>query len=136
MREDADEDTVSLHLEAYVLWLLGWVLFCNSQGSSCPKHLIPYARAVATAPLEEMPQFSWGSAVLAATYRGLCTGCLKVSSAEPIFVGCPLLLQLWSYERFPVGRPIVDTSPYGLLPPDHDDRDLPTMGSMWCLRKV
>ena len=36
----------------------------------------------------------------------------KVSAEEPIFVGCPLLLQLWSYERFPVGRPEMDFEPY------------------------
>jgi len=70
-----------------VLWLMGWVMFCSSAGSFVPKHLLPFARYVADAPLEAIPQFSWGSAVLAATYRGLCTGCLKSSGAEPIFGG-------------------------------------------------
>jgi len=60
-------------------------------------------RAIADAPLDEVLQFSWASVVLAATYRGLCTGVTKVSVEEPIFVGCPLLIQLWSYERFAVG---------------------------------
>ena len=78
----------------------GWIMFCSSQGDSCPKQLVPLARAIADASLDDVPQFSWGSTVLAATYRGLCTGVTKVSADEPIFVGCPLLLQLWSYERF------------------------------------
>ena len=100
-----------------------------------PKHLLPYARAIAEAPLDEVPQYSWGSAVLATTYRGLCTGCCKVISAEPIFLGCPLLLQLWSYERFPIVRPRIDMSPYpeGL---NENDINRPMMGSLWFLRKV
>ena len=58
-----------------------------------PKQLVPVARAIADTPLDEVPQFIWASAVLAATYRGLCTGMTKVSAGEPIFVGCPLLIQ-------------------------------------------
>ena len=112
MRDDADDATVTRHLEAYILWLFGWIMFCSSQGDSCPKQLIPVARAIADAPLDEVLQFSWASAVLAATYRGLCTGVTKVSAEEPIFVGCPLLIQLWLYERFPVGRPEMDFEPY------------------------
>ncbi|XP_039784142.1 protein MAIN-LIKE 2-like [Panicum virgatum] len=74
MRADADDFTVARHFEAYLLWLFGWVMFCSSQGDSCPKQLIPLARSIADAPLHEVPQFSWGSAVLAATYRGSLHG--------------------------------------------------------------
>ena len=82
MRDDADNATVARHLEAYILWLFGWIMFCSSQGDSCPKQLIPVARAIANARLDDIPQFSWASAVLAATYRGLCTGVTKVSAEE------------------------------------------------------
>jgi len=136
MRDDTDDATVARHLEAYILWLFGWIMFCTSQGDSCPKQLIPVARAIADARLDDIPQFSQASAVLATTYRGLCTSVTKVSAEEPIFVGCPLLIQLWSYERFPVGRPEMDFEPYAQLSPDHDDVDRPTMGSLWCLRRV
>ena len=51
---------------------LGHVL--HLQGDSCPKQLIPLAMSIADAPLHEVPQFSWGSAVLAATYRGSLHG--------------------------------------------------------------
>ena len=37
MRADADDFTVARHFEAYLLWLFGWVMFCSSQGDSCPK---------------------------------------------------------------------------------------------------
>jgi hypothetical protein len=30
MRDDADEPTSNKHLEAYLLWLLGYVMFCGS----------------------------------------------------------------------------------------------------------
>ncbi|WVZ51396.1 hypothetical protein U9M48_002547, partial [Paspalum notatum var. saurae] len=133
IRAVATEYEVARHLEAYVLWLMGWVMFCSFAGSFVPKHLLPFARYVADAPLEAIPQFSWGSAVLAATYRGMCTGCFKSSGAEPIFGGCPLLLQLWAHERFQIGRPAVVHSPYQAY--ILDDVDGPTMGSLWCDRR-
>ena len=78
--------------------------------------------------------------MLAATYRGLCKACLLKSRKSSI-VGCPLLLQLWSYERFPIGRSYVYVDkPFGL-----EDLagayvpaigDLPTMGSVWARREV
>ena len=136
MRADADEGTVNRHLEAYLLWLFGYVMFCGSQGDAVTRYLIPYARMIADAPLAEVPQISWGAAVLAATFRGLCMAVAKGSKDKGILLGCPLLLQLWSYERLPVGRPSVDRSPYHYLPAAHDDVDRPTMGSLWCLRKV
>jgi hypothetical protein len=30
MRDDADEQTSNMHLEAYLLWLFGYVMFCGS----------------------------------------------------------------------------------------------------------
>ena len=53
-----------------------------------------------------------------------------------ILTGCPLLLQLWAYERFVVDRPIVYHKPY-----EHDlygefEDDRPTMGTLWCGRQV
>ena len=42
--------------------------------------------------LEDVPAYSWGEAVLAATYRELCDGCMK-THGNAILAGCPLLLQ-------------------------------------------
>jgi hypothetical protein len=47
-----------------------------------------------------MPQISWGNAVLAATYMGLCSAVTRPTSREAILLGCPLLLQMWIHERF------------------------------------
>ena len=87
IRDDTDNATVSRHLEAYILWLFGWIMFYSSQGDSCPKQLVPMAMAIADAPLDEVLQFSWASAVLATTYRGLCKGVMKVSVEEPSLLG-------------------------------------------------
>jgi hypothetical protein len=54
-------------------------------------------------PLDAVPQISWGTSVLASTYRGLCSGVSKGRAAELILLGCPLLLQLWCHERFAIG---------------------------------
>jgi len=49
-----------------------------------------------------------------------------------ILAGCPLLLQLWAYERLAVGRSMVDLSPYeeGYYENGNDD-EMPTMGTLW-----
>jgi hypothetical protein len=48
----------------------------------------------ADAPLDFVPQISWGNSVLASAYRGLCSGVLKGRATELILLGCPFLLQL------------------------------------------
>nr|ABA99130.1 retrotransposon protein, putative, Ty3-gypsy subclass [Oryza sativa Japonica Group] len=78
-------------------------------------------------------QWSWGSAVLAATYRALCEACTK-TDAGAIIAGCPMLLQLWAAERFAIGRPVVDSAPYGVGRSAQWPEDGPTMGTYWCRR--
>ena len=55
-----------------MLWLFGAMMFSNTHGDNVDKVLMVYAREIADAPEDEVPTWSWGSAVLAATYRGLC----------------------------------------------------------------
>jgi hypothetical protein len=61
---------------------------------------------------------------------------MRPASREAILLGCPILLQMWIHERFDIGRPRADLSEYEPLPDDTDPADLPTMCSLWCLRKV
>jgi hypothetical protein len=77
-----------------------------------------------------MPQISWGSTVLAATYRGLCSAVLRPVSKEGILPGCPLLLQMWIHERFDIGWPRANLLEYRPLPDGTDPVDLPP----WVLR--
>jgi hypothetical protein len=123
------------YLEAYLFWLFGWTLFCNSTGNYVDKVLMQYARAFADAEPGQVPGWSWESAVLAATYRGLCEACLKTERTA-VITGFPLLLQLWSYKRFSIARPLISEEPY---PPEMYgmwDEDSPTIGSLWTDRRV
>ncbi|XP_031101831.1 serine/threonine-protein phosphatase 7 long form homolog [Ipomoea triloba] len=65
-------------------------------------------------------QYSWGSAVLAYLYRGLCKGADHHTS---VVGGCMLLLQLWAWERLPMLRP------EGVIA-ELNIRDLP-VGARW-----
>lgn len=118
------------------MWLFGFIMFKNGHGNTVDKILMPYAREIADADEDQVPTWSWGSAVLAATYRGLCDACIK-DDDRARFQGCALLLQLWSYERLAVGRPIVDHRPYELQYYGDLEDDRPTMGTLWvCPREV
>ena len=54
----ANAYAVSRHLEAFLLWLFGWVMFTSGQGHLVTRTLVPYARSIADADAEEVPQFS------------------------------------------------------------------------------
>ena len=78
-------------------------MFNNSHGAYVDRVLVPYAQEIAEAAVEEMPQYSWSSAVLVATYRGLYKASVQ-NKHNAIFTGCPILLQLWLYERIAIGH--------------------------------
>jgi hypothetical protein len=67
--------------------------------------MIPWALRIPYAPLEQMLQISWGSVVLVASYRGLCSAVTRPTSREAILMWRPLPLQMWIHERFDIGRP-------------------------------
>ena len=131
----ADDYSVTRSLEAYLLWLFGYILFNNSHGHCVDRVLLPYAQEIADADEDAIPLYSWGSAVLACTYRGLCK-LSRQNDRNAVLTGCPILLQLWSYERIAIGRPMIDQSPY--TPDMYGDMedDRPTMGTLWYSRQV
>ncbi|XP_066159633.1 uncharacterized protein [Oryza sativa Japonica Group] len=133
LHPDADNNSVRRSLEAYLLWLFGWVMFTSTHGHAVDFRLVHYARSIVDAQPQDVPQWSWGSAVLAATYRALCEACTK-TDAGAIIAGCPMLLQLWAAERFAIGRPVVDSAPYGVGRSAQWPEDGPTMGTYWCRR--
>src|SRR5207237_8160927 len=107
----ADIDSVTKSLDAYLLWLFGCIMFNNSHGDSVDRVLMPYAREITDAAKDDIPTWSWGSAVLASTYCVLCDTC-SMTTTIVVLTGCPLLLQLWAYERIAVGRSTIDHTPY------------------------
>ena len=42
LAHDADEDSVTRSLEAYLLWLFGYIMFNNSHGAYVDRVLVPY----------------------------------------------------------------------------------------------
>jgi hypothetical protein len=56
MAGDADDHTSDRFLVVYLLWLFGWVLFCESAGDSVLRRMIPWAQRISDAPLEQMPR--------------------------------------------------------------------------------
>jgi hypothetical protein len=136
MPDDADEKTVSLYLEAYILWLFGFVMFCNTQGHAVDRFFLKYAEALADVNNKDC-NYNWGAAVLAYTYEGLTNGCtnthkLKEKDSRTLS-GCPLLINIFIYERFKVFRPIIKAP---CILPSPNNIDGPTMGSKWCRNEV
>ena len=43
LAHDADEDSVTRSLEAYMLWLFGYIMFNNSHRAYVDRVLVPYA---------------------------------------------------------------------------------------------
>ncbi|KAK1686595.1 hypothetical protein QYE76_047443 [Lolium multiflorum] len=119
------------------MWLLGKVMFTENHQTTSSRRYISIAQEIAEARCADdiIPQ-SWGSTVLAATYRGLCNACTLVSPKSSL-LGCPLLLQLWSWEMFPIGRPDIDAErPFEANGFDDADRiDMPTFGIVWTRRE-
>jgi len=127
---DADDATVMQHYEVYLYVLLGCIMFCNTAGDYVAPHVVSIARHLASHPYEAT-SYSWGSAVLAATYRGLCEATQRTKKNANI-TGCIQLLQLWSWEYLPVSRPWVLKRYYPVHIPEGIADDMrPTMGYRW-----
>jgi hypothetical protein len=58
MADDADDQMSYRFLEVYLLWLFGWVLFCESAGDSVSLCLIPWAQRIANAPPSRCPKLA------------------------------------------------------------------------------
>ena len=129
-------EQIARSLEAYLLWLFGKVMFTENHVTTISALYIPMALEIASAQTaDQIRQRSWGSAVLAATYRGMCNGC-QLTSRKPALLGCPLFLQLWSWERFSIGRPDVRVHEPIDAMFDVDGIDMPTFGLCWTRREV
>ncbi|XP_062195131.1 serine/threonine-protein phosphatase 7 long form homolog [Phragmites australis] len=127
---DADETTLIQHYEVYLYVLLGGIMFCNTAGDYVVPHIVWLAAHLASYPYEPT-SYSWGSAVLAATYRGLCDATQRTKRKATI-TGCLHLLQLWSWEYLPFSRPWVLKCYYPVHISDGIADDIrPTMGYRW-----
>ncbi|XP_072056362.1 serine/threonine-protein phosphatase 7 long form homolog [Arachis hypogaea] len=95
--EDADDDTVRRYARAYIMMLLGTLLFADKSGNRIHIRWLPYV-----ARLEELGTYSWGSAALAWLYQCMC----RVANRHVVKLAGPLqLLQSWIFWHFPRFRP-------------------------------
>jgi len=127
---------ITICLEAYILWLFGKVMFTDNHVDTISARFIPIAQEISVAQTQAgiLPR-SFGSAVLAGTYRAMCNACTKNKDTSSI-LGCPLLLHLWSWERLPIGRPDVDAMRPWDSRIDAYNVEVPTVGSVWTRRQV
>nr|CCI55346.1 PH01B019A14.15 [Phyllostachys edulis] len=105
---DATDEVVRCYLIAYLLFIFKWVMFPNTQEDMVYPSYIHLAESIVDVDDEDVPQYNWGSAVLCATYRGLCDASQRRTGTEPVLSGCHTLLQLWPWEHF------AGTAPDGL----------------------
>ena len=98
--EEGDEESVKAHSLAYVLYVIGSVLFAdNCQDVVHPKYL-----QLLLQQQDDSIPYAWGAGVLGFLYKGLYKASRKESTG---IEGCLTLLQLWSYERILPGRPTI-----------------------------
>ncbi|XP_020253751.1 serine/threonine-protein phosphatase 7 long form homolog [Asparagus officinalis] len=94
---DATDEIIKRYARAYILHMIGTILFPDSTKDSVHVRWLPLL-----GDLEECGELSWGSAVLAYLYREM-TKIALVQNKE--LKGCLTLLQIWSWERLHMGTP-------------------------------
>lgn len=118
---DADDLTVERAARAYVLYVFGSTLFPDGTGDNASWMWLPLF-----SDWDQAGQYSWGSAALAFLYRQLCEACRRINPGSNLG-GCVLLVQVWMWERLPVGRPTSARNPWAF---DEEDRR-PTVAHLW-----
>ncbi|KAF1880746.1 hypothetical protein Lal_00011805 [Lupinus albus] len=107
--DDATEIVIDQHARAFILRMIGGFLMPDT--SSSRVHLM---YLLLLEDLSETYQYSWGSAVLACLYRGLCRAALISRQIE--IGGCLLLLQSWAYDCIPMLAPRLNVPTTNLFP--------------------
>jgi hypothetical protein len=72
------EEQITRSLEAYLMWLLGRIMFIESHGDTIFVRFIPIALEIDNAvTLDDITPRSYGSSLLAGMYRAMCISCHK-----------------------------------------------------------
>jgi len=91
------DEEVAQYTRAFILDLFGSMVFPDSSGTGVP---VMYLRFLQV--LDKPIVYNWGAAVLSCLYRNLSISC---QTGKRNIGGALLLLQHWSWTRFPVARP-------------------------------
>nr|XP_016447105.1 PREDICTED: serine/threonine-protein phosphatase 7 long form homolog [Nicotiana tabacum] len=114
LHPDITDETEDLHIDRYtrlaMFLLFGGVLFPNTSGNLVSLRFLHHLQL-----LVELPQYTWGAAVLAYLYRSMCQASMGT--------------QVWSWEQIlPLQPPLPPLEP-GVAPPF-----LP-LATRWVLRR-
>ncbi|KAJ3686230.1 hypothetical protein LUZ61_015394 [Rhynchospora tenuis] len=96
LHDNSSPEVTERYARAFMMDLFGSVMFPDHSGY-LPTMYIQFVMDV-----KKPNKYSWASAVLAHLYRQLCHAC--VTSAKEI-AGPLVLLQMWAWTHFPIGRP-------------------------------
>ena len=98
--QGAPQGVVERYARVWLWHLFGGFLFPDGSGNTISWMILP----IVGQQWENIAQYSWGSATLAWMYRQLCDACRQIANDSNLG-GCAYLLQIWIWQRFPVGRP-------------------------------
>jgi hypothetical protein len=98
--QGAAEAVVERHTRVWLWHFVAMFLLPDAAGNTVSWMVLPLLGQV----WDNIRGYSWGSAVLAWLYRQLCDACSR-SGQDANLGGCAYLLQIWIWERLPVGRP-------------------------------
>jgi hypothetical protein len=90
MPADPTQEQLIQQLRIYLFYLFGKILFLDTSGDRVHTMYLPLLEDVQT-----IKSYSWGAAVLALLYRGLCDVTLSQKD-NPTIPGCALLLHAWA----------------------------------------
>jgi len=116
-----NEETVAQYTRGFCMDLFGSVMFPDSSADGVPLMYLQFITDLKT-PRE----YNWGGAVLAHLYRELSRACLV---GVDTIAGPMLLLQIWAWTRFTIGRPIPRQEPPPFGGADEDTRN--AFGVKW-----
>ncbi|XP_057543832.1 serine/threonine-protein phosphatase 7 long form homolog [Amaranthus tricolor] len=125
--KSADDATVERYARAYLLYLIGAVLFSDKTGNRVQLLYL----TLLDAPWEVISGYSWGSAALAYLYRRLCEASQK--NVKEI-AGPLIILQLWAWEHVLIGQPMRSVGRGAFAPPLLPPPHVP-YGSRWSFER-
>uniref|UniRef100_K3ZZ95 Aminotransferase-like plant mobile domain-containing protein n=1 Tax=Setaria italica TaxID=4555 RepID=K3ZZ95_SETIT len=119
--QGANDEVVQRYARVWLWHFVSTFLLPDAAGNTVSWMVLPILGQV----WENIAVYSWGSAALAWLYRQLCEACRRTARDSNVG-GCTYMLQIWIWERMPVGRPSrlrVD--------PWHRDDARPTFYHVW-----
>jgi hypothetical protein len=99
----ATEEEIQRHARAYILKLIGGLIFADKSQSHVHLMFLPLLE-----DFDDAGRYSWGAACLAWLYRELCRSAMRYTHD---ISGAVILLQLWAWDRLPCVSPRIQHQP-------------------------